>query len=335
MNQSQYKKLNKAVEKAIAEIEDNLTKEGEDLFSAEVQDAITKVKEAIITKAGFTLEEYEKADKEANEEKEIDEDGLLEIAKKTKDKLSKNKEALKKDREEFDKNVDELKGKIDRVDKKIISYDELDQKPHIPDAEEIQAVAKKEIAKIPKPKQLTEKDIEKIVAPMIPTPPDIPFQDEFEQKNIKSLKQDQIDYDFKKKDKEIEGLKKEQAELKDNLNKAIADMGSGGGSTSNRGGRFFNWGMPDKGSYKTAIPDDRYAQSKDVGAFVDDEVPTGVVNGSNKTFTIADTPMSGSVKLFVNGQRQILTTDYSITGTTITTVVAYPTGTLLRVDYRK
>ena len=71
------------------------------------------------------------------------------------------------------------------------------------------------------------------------------------------------------------------------------------------------------------------------GRWVDDETPSGTLNGSNKTLTIVNTPNPiTSFKLFVNGQRQALTTDYTISGKTITTVVAYPSGTIVRCDYK-
>lgn len=69
-------------------------------------------------------------------------------------------------------------------------------------------------------------------------------------------------------------------------------------------------------------------------AFVDGETPSGLVNDSNTVFTIASTPVTGSVKVFKNGMRQKVTSDYTISGTTITFVVAPETGDTLLVDYR-
>lgn len=72
--------------------------------------------------------------------------------------------------------------------------------------------------------------------------------------------------------------------------------------------------------------------------FVDSETPTGSINSSNTSFTLANTPVSGSLKVYLNGLRLKLTTDYSLSGTTLTMVIA-PTGGLhpdiLLVDYRK
>lgn len=64
--------------------------------------------------------------------------------------------------------------------------------------------------------------------------------------------------------------------------------------------------------------------------FVDNEVVAGVAT----SWTLANTPIVGSVHLYANGQRLIPTTDYSISGATITTVLSWDAGTVL-ADYRK
>ncbi len=69
--------------------------------------------------------------------------------------------------------------------------------------------------------------------------------------------------------------------------------------------------------------------------FVDDETPSGTVNGTNKAFTITNIPSPAtSLKVFVNGQKMTLTEDYTFSGTTITFVTAPPTGSILTCDYR-
>lgn len=58
-----------------------------------------------------------------------------------------------------------------------------------------------------------------------------------------------------------------------------------------------------------------------------------VVSGSGTSWTLANTPTdSTKVKLYVNGQRLTPTVDYSITGTAITTVLSWASGTLI-ADY--
>ncbi len=64
--------------------------------------------------------------------------------------------------------------------------------------------------------------------------------------------------------------------------------------------------------------------------FVDNEV----VSGSGTTFTLANTPVAGSEHVFANGQRLYPTTDYTIAGAVITTILTWSAGTIL-ADYRK
>lgn len=58
-----------------------------------------------------------------------------------------------------------------------------------------------------------------------------------------------------------------------------------------------------------------------------------VASGSGTSFGIANTPILGSVRVFALGQRLTLTTDYTISGTTITTVSSWGAGEIV-VDYR-
>jgi hypothetical protein len=73
-------------------------------------------------------------------------------------------------------------------------------------------------------------------------------------------------------------------------------------------------------------------QSALPGTFVENEV----VSGSGTSWTLANTPVSGSVKIWAGGIR--LTpgagNDYTISGTAITTAQSYSTGSLIS-DYRK
>lgn len=64
------------------------------------------------------------------------------------------------------------------------------------------------------------------------------------------------------------------------------------------------------------------------------EVPSGTVNGSNTAFTITQIPSEDeAIILSVNGLIQQLTTDYSISGNTITFVTAPATASSVRVSY--
>lgn len=67
---------------------------------------------------------------------------------------------------------------------------------------------------------------------------------------------------------------------------------------------------------------------------VDGEVPSGTINSSNVTFTLAHAPNPAtSLHLFKNGLRQLLTTDYSLSGLTITYTTAPATSSTHEADY--
>lgn len=74
------------------------------------------------------------------------------------------------------------------------------------------------------------------------------------------------------------------------------------------------------------------------GSFADNETPSGTINGSNDTFTVANTPNpAASVQLFKNGQLMIAGgADFTLSTATITFVAgAIPqTGDVLRASYR-
>ena len=72
-------------------------------------------------------------------------------------------------------------------------------------------------------------------------------------------------------------------------------------------------------------------------AFVVRETPTGLVNGANTAYTLANTPIAGSEEVFLNGilQEPGAGNDYTISGTGMTYLTAPVTGDKIRVNYRK
>lgn len=70
--------------------------------------------------------------------------------------------------------------------------------------------------------------------------------------------------------------------------------------------------------------------------FADSETPSGTIDGSNTTFTLANTPTTGSVHLYLNGVRLKAGAgnDYTISGLTITMLYAPETGSNFLADYR-
>lgn len=71
--------------------------------------------------------------------------------------------------------------------------------------------------------------------------------------------------------------------------------------------------------------------------FVDKETPSGSINGSNVTFTLANTPVSGSEHIYLNGILQAVGSgnDYTISGAVITMLTAPLSGERILVSYRK
>lgn len=71
--------------------------------------------------------------------------------------------------------------------------------------------------------------------------------------------------------------------------------------------------------------------------FVVGEIPSGSINSSNTTFTLANTPIAGTVMLYLNGQRMQFGAgnDATISGGTITMLFAPATGDKMIADYQK
>lgn len=71
--------------------------------------------------------------------------------------------------------------------------------------------------------------------------------------------------------------------------------------------------------------------------FVDREVPSGSINGSNTAFVLTNTPTTGSEHVYLNGilQEPGAGNDYTISAATITMLTAPLSGEKIRVSYRK
>ncbi len=69
--------------------------------------------------------------------------------------------------------------------------------------------------------------------------------------------------------------------------------------------------------------------------FITRETPTGSVNGSNTSFALANTPVTGTEHVYLNGllQEPGAGNDYTISGATITYLTAPVTGDKIRVSY--
>ncbi len=94
------------------------------------------------------------------------------------------------------------------------------------------------------------------------------------------------------------------------------------------------------GRVLTAAPDAdnglRYDTAETVPSFADNETPTGTINSSNDTFTLANSPSpAGSLVLILNGAVQTAGgVDYTLTGNSIVYVNAPETGMAHIAFYR-
>jgi len=66
------------------------------------------------------------------------------------------------------------------------------------------------------------------------------------------------------------------------------------------------------------------------------EIPTGVIDGSNVTFTLAHTPTGGQIMLYLNGQYMTVGVgeDYILSGITITMAAPLIPGDKIRTNYQ-
>ena len=77
-----------------------------------------------------------------------------------------------------------------------------------------------------------------------------------------------------------------------------------------------------------------YNSEQPTNVFVDKEIPYGLINGVNKTFTLADNPVMGSEHLYLNGMlQQSGGNDYVIDNSTIIFIEAPLEGMVLRCTY--
>lgn len=71
-------------------------------------------------------------------------------------------------------------------------------------------------------------------------------------------------------------------------------------------------------------------------SFTNNEVPSGLVNGSNAVFTLANTPIAGSEQVFRDGQlMKGGGEDYTLATATITFVTSPVTGSIILVSYQQ
>jgi len=98
-------------------------------------------------------------------------------------------------------------------------------------------------------------------------------------------------------------------------------------------GYYLKWNAT-AGKFEWADIDTDAVQDDEVVA---NEIPSGLIDGSNTIFTLANTPVTGTVQVFLNGLLQAPGSglDYTISGDTITFAKAPKTNSDLYVSYIK
>jgi hypothetical protein len=70
--------------------------------------------------------------------------------------------------------------------------------------------------------------------------------------------------------------------------------------------------------------------------FVWGEIPSGDVDGTNNTFTLANTVLGNAIDVFLNGLIQKRGEDYNLSGgNTVVFTTPPPAGSIILVDYIK
>lgn len=78
-----------------------------------------------------------------------------------------------------------------------------------------------------------------------------------------------------------------------------------------------------------------FVDKMEEGDFWIEETPVGTLDGSNKTFTLSVAPNPvASAELQINSNIVAYTTDFTISGDTLTMVEAWPAGTVLYIRFR-
>lgn len=103
------------------------------------------------------------------------------------------------------------------------------------------------------------------------------------------------------------------------------------------------WSQSEADPLVVGIDDQVWARNTDTGItaaqFIWNETPSGAINGTNTTFTLANTPITGKVGVYLNGQRLVegASEDYTISGGTITLAdppnAAPGNPDVIKVDY--
>jgi len=72
---------------------------------------------------------------------------------------------------------------------------------------------------------------------------------------------------------------------------------------------------------------------QDFSTYIQDEIPSGAVNGVNDLFTLAQVPIINTLSVYLNGLKITLDVDYVINGSELTISPAPDAGDLISCEY--
>lgn len=343
LSTTDWKRIARLLKEAYAALREEALSTGVDIFSSEYTDVTNKVRDTILARAGFTLEEYNQVKND------------LENARAARNANSDISVAL----------IEQAKSKLEEINNLggLITREEVTQIAHDIAKEYIVApVVTNQIIKE------TTKEVIKEKPQIIETTRvvNIPYDDKYvkeqlstlskvvsEIKPSESLDKEKLLEDMKQffndnfgdnfqHNIDIMGMpdwRKLAMGLQGQID-AITASGTGGGHIIQDEGvsltqrailNFTGAGVTatDSGG-KTVVTIPGGGSSI---TFVDNEV-LGTGDDSTVVFNLAGTPTAGSVHVYVGGIRQLLTTDYSISVGAVTFVFAPPSGLKVIADYR-
>lgn len=312
------KVLKRQIDKILKQAEDEALAEGRDITSTEIQVALMTLKRRILETKGVSIEEYE-----AFETLMEDEEVTTNVAEGV--SFSVKVPQVKQLREEIDKLKEEFINEIRNIGNKM-------QADKTQTDKSLQGLAAS---------ALTETQVKEFVKPMIPSIPEqVLFDDTDIKSDIEMLSQQFRDAmeDYAQRLVDLLGeVESRKAELLAKIHKNRPQF-----STEEQ--RYLkNLADPDKLAESIEIftmePFRKLAmglqsQIDAISYAPKEETPTGDIDGSNKSYTLTNTPSSNSLHLYRNGQYQTAGgKDYTLSGKTITMVTAPRSGNVLTAKY--
>ena len=324
MTLKEFRILKHRIDKQIEKAENEALEEGIDITSEKFQSFLDEIKVKLLAGRGMSLNEYKKMESEIdieNERVDISSGELMKLAERIEKDSKVKKEKSKEEKEKFDRNIEKL------------------QEEHFVEINKLAQESDRKIKKVEE-KQLKEEDIKQLI-------PKVKYYDkEIQQlsKKVDSIKipeqrdwTDKIDalkWQIKTDKKEVEKMVKKETEKK------VKEFSK---SLTPKENKSLDKKAVDKlikdyihKNLQIHVP---YGGGGMSFKFADNETPTGDVNGTNKTFTLDNTPDPVTCLRFkVEGAELILdstnSNGCSLSGKTVTTIMAPPTGALVRAYYR-